>query len=237
MSHAFPIDPAEVLGVAPDASLDEMQAAFRAKSKSLIPMPAATPGRFGSWPALIELMGEARVAWRRPRRTRHKRGRPRPPLHLRREPPRPIARSARGRRRRHPPGKAGRGRASGHPVRAGRPAPASDDQPGGSQPERLAQPELAGRGLGPRPGDAHREPIRVLGRVLLATAKQTGSHASSSRDQAGGFRGWIAYATAAEARHAFDVLRQDLRRHGFGVRQTIRNLSIPRDWQDDDVAF
>jgi hypothetical protein len=54
------------------------------------------------------------------------------------------------------------------------------------------------------------------------------------REPAGAFRGWLSYPTASEARSAFDTLRLHLKKHGFGVRQTIRNLSIPRDWQDAD---
>jgi hypothetical protein len=246
MSHAFPIDPAEVLGVDADASLDAMQAAFRAKSKKYHPDAGGDAWAFRVLVRSYELLGEARVAWRAAQEEAQARPAPTrsgPTSSSSTVPPRsaPVDRE----------------------VRAG---VVDADVPR----ERLVGVELLvirfelddplmlltthreDRSLSvslnlnwPILGvaidageEARSESVRELDHVLIAVAKQTGTHASSTREPAGTFRGWLSYPTASEARAAFDSLRHQLRKHGFGVRQTIRNLSIPRDWQDiDDDAL
>jgi hypothetical protein len=230
MSHAFPIDPAEVLGVEPDASLDQIQAAFRAKSKKYHPDLGGDAWAFRILVRCHEILGEARVVWRAAQEESA-------PTHAPQAPPRPPT--------------------GDREVRSGivdRNVPADRlvgvelllirfelDDPldlltthredrSLSVSLNLNWPDLgAAVPTGVRP-----ELLRSLDSVVADVARQTGANSAASRELAGDFRGWLTYTTASQARHGFEALREALRRHDFGVRQTIRNLSIPRDWQGQE---
>ncbi len=52
-----------------------------------------------------------------------------------------------------------------------------------------------------------------------------------SQVEEGRFTGWLTFASAVKADEAFRRLRAELNRHQLGVVQTIRDVSIPRDWR------
>ncbi|MBX6312204.1 MAG: J domain-containing protein, partial [Isosphaeraceae bacterium] len=64
MQYGFSIDPAEVLGVAPNASLQEIREAYRAKAKRYHPDVSGDAWAFRIINRSYEILSTARVAGR-----------------------------------------------------------------------------------------------------------------------------------------------------------------------------
>ena len=61
---SFEIDPHQVLGVGPQATLEEIRDAYRRRPRDIILMPAVKTGRFASWSSRTRC--SARSAWPAP---------------------------------------------------------------------------------------------------------------------------------------------------------------------------
>lgn len=75
-----------------------------------------------------------------------------------------------------------------------------------------------------------RRAVTVIEKSVKAALKATRAISHASRADQGRFVSWLSYSTAQEAEKAFQAFRAALKLQGFGVLQTIREVTIPRDW-------
>jgi hypothetical protein len=239
VTATFLIDPLEVLGVPADASLADIQAAYRARSKKFHPDAGGDEWTFRVLARCYELMSTARVMGRASEE-------------FRRSPVVPDA------------GAAGEGPSGPAPG----PAPDEVEVRLGVQqteypPARQVAVEMllirfeldATLGLlmganedrnlsctlnmswPARPGQAPAgtESARIardLAEVFRLATRKTRPRSSWSEVQDGRFAGWLTYSTALQADQAFRLLRTESNRRELGFIQTIRDVTIPRDWHD-----
>jgi hypothetical protein len=228
VDYAFPLDPAEVLGVSAGASLDQIRDAYRAKSKRHHPDHGGDEWAFRVVARSYELLCTARVRGRASE-----------------EIARDVAPAAH-----HP--SAGRDRQ----VRPGvRDAAVPPDRLVAAEmlllryeldsPLSLMTEPAEDRNLSctlnvswPMPGasaagagdtKATREALEL---AFRETARRTAPTASrADRDDIGRFVGWLSYPTALKADEAFKAFQAALKARKLGVVQTIREVTIPRDWK------
>jgi hypothetical protein len=229
VDYAFPLDPRAVLGVPDDATLDQIRDAYRAKSKRYHPDAGGDEWAFRVVARSYELLCTARVMGRASEEmTRAPAAEPRP---------RAAARPDRQ-------------------VRAGihdADVPAERlvgveqlriryelDSPMSLMTERPEERNLsctlnlawplpeAGR-PDPAAAGATRE---ALAAAFRDAARRTAPTASSADDdEPARFAAWLSYPTARKADEAFKVLHAALRAHGLGVVETVREVTIPREWK------
>lgn len=253
MSHAFQINPREVLGVGESATLTELHEAYRTKSKKYHPDIGGDEWAFRIVTHAYELLSTARVMGRADEEIRREE----------------AARSA---------GQAWRATSQTQSPTAG-PNPFSRVQPDRVPPaegrartgvrDQIPDPhrligvemlllryELDGPSallLGGRPedrnlscnlniewptGEARGRGTGISAKILPAiqaafhaACKSVPPASASGRAEGEQFVGLISYASALQADEAFKALRKSLADQGYGVIQTIREVTIPRAWQ------
>jgi hypothetical protein len=223
LNYAFPLDPAEVLGVAPDASLQQIHEAYRAKSRKHHPDVGGDEWAFRIVARSYELLSTARVMGRASEEMTH--GTPPP---------------SRGQRDRQ--------------VRTGvRDTAVPPDRLVAVEmlllryeldgPLELMMEPAEERNLSctlnvswPIPGSSSSggpaRPIRdALDAAFRETIRRTAPTASrADHDDIGRFIGWLSYPTALKADEAFKAFQAALRARNLGVTQTIREVTVPREW-------
>ena len=234
MSHGLPLDPHEILGLAPGATSQEVREAFRAKSKKHHPDLGGDAWAFRIVVRAFEVLNASNAG-------------PGLDLHFgaARESPRPpSARPA--------PSTEATGQVrAGVRDRVADPAQlvavellrvryeardplvldtfTEPENPNLSGTLNLAWPDPeapAAAARGPRTAEVIASLTRVFDEVRAHTPVVT-SRSEVGPDGAR-FTGWLSYAGGEEAWQAFRVLREHLKRRGLGVRQWTRDLVIPR---------
>jgi hypothetical protein len=71
----------------------------------------------------------------------------------------------------------------------------------------------------------------ALGDAFMAIRLETDPLSSGSNVEHHEFTGWLSYPDIRRATAAFDRLQDDLHARGLGIRQWTRDLIIPRDWR------
>ena len=232
MTYTFEIDPSRVLGVAADASLEQIRDAYRALTKKYHPDHGGDEWAFRMVVRSYEVLGRARVA--------HRAAADDPPPSAGSTPrPGPSA---------PPPGSEGFSDRAGVRDRLDDPTLLVDvdllllrfevenpyDLIAVPDSERnlscnldIVWPSALADHVG---SDA----LPVGRSAEVAEAFETSmlrARPTSSREDAGPdvFRGWLTYPSARRASDAFTLFRQLLQERGLGVNQRIREIIIPRD--------
>ena len=232
MDYAFPLDPRAVLGVPPEATLEQIREAYRAKSKRYHPDVGGEEWAFRVVARSYELLCTARVMGRASEEMA--RG--------------PAASAAR-------PASSG-----GGPDRRVRPGVRDSAVPPDrlvavemlliryelDNPMSLLTERPEDRNLSctlniawPKPGapasfaEGGTRPLRAaLEAAFRETAQATAPTAArSDLDDIGRFVGWLSYPTATKADEAFRTFHAALQARGLGAEQTIREVTIPREWR------
>jgi hypothetical protein len=245
-NFSFNIEPADVLGVARDASLQEIRDAYRAKAKRYHPDAGGEDWAFRIVSQSYEILSTARVArasWREENA---------PPR------PRPGASAAAGPSAEPPPRpRPAPGEWTNETVRPGVEEPASDPSRVVDV-ERLSirhqidqvwlitersrehnllscclnvswpDPDLK---VPPYTIDGAAEILQGLAQVLDDLCVQSRALAARSMEVDGRFAGWVSYPNSERASAAFGRLREMLRARGLFVKQWSRDLIIPRQWR------
>jgi hypothetical protein len=230
---SFEIDPLKVLGVPPNATLEQIREAYRAKAKRYHPDKGGEDWVFRILSQSYELLCSARVVRA---------------AHFEAAPPTPAARP-----RREP---------SAETVHAGIQDKDVDPHHvvavehlcvrylwddasylwlGQAVPE---QERFLSCSLNINwPDTARLEPgvaipgaddiIAALSEIFDATIIGTRAINSRSHIEAGRFAGWLSYSSFDRSWKALQGLHQSLRQRGLGIRQWSRDLFIPRAWQFD----
>jgi hypothetical protein len=236
MQHTIEIDPEEILGVRPGASLEEIRAAYHQQAKKYHPDAKGDAWAFRMVTRAYEILGRSRVA----SRLVEERARA-SPAHP--TPPRPAAAPLRTQGAEEEQVRAGVRDAVADPAllvdaeiliihyETTDPAEffltAPEDRNLSctlnlAWPSRRGSPSYAGP-TDPRPY------VKRLEAALKPLAKSTGATASRALDEAGRYSLWLTYPTASKAAEAFRAAHQALRAAGFGVDQRTRNLMLPRE--------
>jgi hypothetical protein len=236
MTYTFEIDPNQVLGVPPGASLEQIRDAYRARSKKYHPDLGGDEWAFRLVARSYELLSRARVAGRFSAEA----GSASSPSASPAAPVDPIV----------PKG----GEDEGGSVRSGvrdrvdHPILLVDVELLLLRVELENPYEVIGmpsskRNLsctlnvtwpsvlaadappGPAPGSVLARVVESFGVTLDATRPSS----SAQDDGSSAFRGWLSYPSAQESYAAFNRLREALKERGLGVSQRIREIIIPRD--------
>lgn len=230
---SFEIDPLAVLGVAADASLEQIREAYRKKAKRYHPDTGGEDWVFRILSQSYELLCSARVV-----RAAHFEAAAPPPADRRRRDP--SAESV------HP----GIRDKDIDPARVvavehlcvrylwddasylwlGQAMP--DEQRFLSCSLNLNWPDAARLAPGADVGDASAV-VAALAEVFDATIIGTRTINSRSRVEDGRFAGWLSYSSFDRSWKALQGLHRALRSRGLGMRQWSRDLFIPRAWQFD----
>lgn len=230
MDYAFPLDPRAVLGVPAEASLEQIRDAYRAKSKRYHPDAGGDEWAFRVVARSYELLCTARVM-----------GRATEEMSRGPAPARASSSTHGGQDRR---------------VRSGvrDTAVAPDrlvavemlliryeiDNPMSLMTERAEDRNLSCtlNIAWPLPGapassEGGTRPIReALEAAFREAARATAPTAARSDvDDIGRFVGWLSYPTATKADEAFKAFHAALQARGLGAEQTIREVTIPREWK------
>jgi hypothetical protein len=233
MQLSFTLDPGEVLGVAPDASLQEIRRAYHEQAKKYHPDLGGDPWVFRVINRSYEALSAARVAGRAAEE---------------------FAASA-------PPAQADSPDLRHDPAAHDTERIQADLRDEVGDPTRLVDVELLLLRFpldGPldyltrpadernlscclnvswpsrRPGRAPRTPGEAapiaskLARAFAPLPRKTRAVASRSRSEEGRFDAWLSYPTAERAWAAFQVLHRALRKHGLGVDQWSREIILER---------
>lgn len=253
MSHAFQINPREVLGVGEDATLSELHEAYRNKSKKHHPDVGGEEWAFRIVTRAYELLSTARVMGRADEEMR------------REEASRAASPGGRASSQGDPRTTTSNPFSRVHPTRS----PSAEGQSRSGVRDQVSDStrlvavemlllryELDGPAtllLGGKPEDRNLScnlniewPCREAGMVVprLAAAilptiqesfrvacKAVPPSSASSRSEDGRFVGLISHASALQADEAFKAMRKFLRDQDCGVVQTIHEIAIPRTWQ------
>ena len=230
MTYTFEIDPNQVLGVPPGASLEQIRDAYRSRSKKYHPDLGGDEWAFRLVSRSYELLSRARVAGRFAAESGA------PPA----APVEPVV--PRGTEDEGASVRTGVRDRVDHPlllvdvellllrVELENPydviaMPASKRNL--SCTLNVSWPPAVAADAPPGP-----DPAGVLPRVAEAfgvALKQTRPTSSAQDDGPASFRGWLSYQSAQESYDAFNRLRQALKGLGLGVSQRIREVIIPRD--------
>jgi hypothetical protein len=240
---SYPLDPAEILGVSATASLQEIREAYRAKTKLHHPDKGGDEWAFRVVTKAHELLCTARVAGRV---SEEDVSRPSPATQAPPNPFAPIDPRAAGRH-------------------ADRQANPDVDVPPlrlvdvemlvirfeNENPLTFLLEAAEHRNLScsvnlswpSKAVDAGSIRAAVTGETLetlsaafdKATTSARAIAARSSVDE-GRFAGWLTFSSVARAEEGFKVLRAALNDSGFGVVRTVREVSIPRTWDDPKRA-
>jgi hypothetical protein len=230
VDYAFPLDPRAVLGVPADATLEQIRDAYRAKSKRYHPDAGGDEWAFRVVARSYELLCTARVMGRANEEMT------RAPAAAE---PRPRGATAPNRHVRagvHDEGLAPERLVGIEQLRIRYEL----DSPMSLMLERPEDRNLSCtlNVTWPLPAAgtldaAAARPIReALDGAFREAARQTAPTASSADDdEPARYVAWLSYSTARKADDAFKVLHAALRARGLGVVETIREVTIPRDWK------
>lgn len=238
MQYSFSLDPEEILGVSSNATLEQLQQAYRQKAKKFHPDISGEPWSFRVVQKAYQLLTTSRIA----RRVEEEQKRSAPPAP-------PTAATTTSRPTSPPP------EAQDEQVRSVAHDEVKDpallvdvdlfllryevDDPAEflmlSPEERNLSCSLnvlwpSRRGGRPYEGPAEPDPyIKTLRNVLAGLVKQT--RPLDQRMTVGEDRlvGWMSYASMARASEAAKILRGLLREAGYGVDQRSRELVVPRE--------
>jgi len=73
--------------------------------------------------------------------------------------------------------------------------------------------------------------LDALGAAFTAIREKTDAGSSDSKVEHHQFAGWLSYPDIRRATDAFKLLQDDLHARGLGIKQWTRDLIIPRDWR------
>lgn len=230
MDYAFPLDPCVVLGVPADANMEQIRDAYRARSKRYHPDVGGDEWAFRVVARSYELLCTARVM-----------GRASAEMGREPAPAEPRPRSATNRDRQVRPGVHDQDVAPERlvdveqlliryeidsPIRLMSERPEERNL---SCTLNLAWPRQAG---GPFDPSRLGEIRGAIEDAFRETASQTGpTDASADDDEPARFTAWLTYPSARKADDAFRILHAALRSRGLGAVETIREVTIPRDWK------
>ncbi len=254
MSHAFQINPREVLGVSENASLADLHNAYRTKSKTYHPDVGGEEWAFRVLTRAYEILSTARVMGRADEEMRREDSAREHQNATADRPSRPSAEAG--------PNPFARVRPDRTPSRDGTSRQGVRDPV--AEPGRLVGLEmlllrfelegplglLAGapedRNLSCSlhiawPVDESTKPRidpdrvaashNVLMRAFEAARSRVPPISAEGRVEGERFVGLLSYNSALQADEAFKVFRKSLLEKGYGVSQTIRDLTIPRAWR------
>lgn len=234
MTYTYEIDPALVLGVSPDASLEQIRDAYRTRSKKYHPDLGGDEWAFRLVARSYEVLSKARISSRLSSEST-----PRPSA----QPAAPMAEPVSPRE----PGTEGASVRSGIRDQVAHPGllvdvellllrleldnpydvisiPAADRNLSCSLNVSWPRSVPEAEGGGP-------ERERLAGQVAAAFADvMIRSQSTSSWQDEGptSFKGWLSFPTAQRCYGAFNLLRNALKARGLGVNQKIREIIIPR---------
>lgn len=230
MDYAFPLDPRVVLGVEADASLQEIRDAYRTQSKRYHPDVGGDEWAFRVVARSYELLCTARVMGRASEEMARSPARS----------PEPRPRTASGHDRRVREGVHDTGVAAERLVNVEQLLIRYEiDSPTSLMTERPEERNLSctlnlawPRPDAPSPGsDAARSLRMALEDAFREVAGRSAPTASSADEDPGRFAGWLTYPTARKADDAFKLLHAALLARGLGAVETIREVTIPREWK------
>ncbi|RUL89594.1 J domain-containing protein [Tautonia sociabilis] len=233
MTYTFDIDPLVVLGLPPDASMEQIRDAYRSRSKKYHPDLGGDEWAFRILSRSYEILCRARVAGRCAAEA------------VRQEPSMPVVDPVVPRAERDAEGASVR---SGVKDRVDHPIQLIDVELLLLRLEVENPYEVIGMASSDRnlscnldvawpsalwgDGEGGPDPGRILAQVEAAfAATASGSRPTSSWKDEGSssFRGWLSYPSAQACYDAFNQLRRELKARGLGVHQRIRELIIPRE--------
>jgi hypothetical protein len=233
---SFDLDPHQVLGVSPEATLGEIREAYRQKAKKFHPDAGGEDWTFRILVQAYEMLSAARVA----RATRDE-----PPARQQPQPQTTVrARPDRTGETVHP----GVHDRDVHPARVvavellcvrylwdeadylwlGQRVP--DEERFLSCNLNISWPDVAGADREAAPGD-RAAVVATLGEIfdhMIITSRVVSSRCRAQDDR---FAGWLSYSSFERASKALNALHELLRSRGFGLRQWSRDLFIPRGWR------
>jgi hypothetical protein len=235
LNFAMQFDPYEVLGIDRSASLAEIRDAYRARTKTHHPDVGGSAWAFRVLTRSYEIVSTARVMGRAGEESARAEAAPRPASTNGPETPSSKVASGEGR------------------TRAG--AVDSRVEPSHrvavemlllryqiDDPSDLFSGEASDRNLScnlniqwPAPGEAaedvDRRPLMAsLARAVEKMIRDVPPVSQKISPSDSRFGAWLSYASAVDADRAFQTLRAAIRPAGLGVEETIREISIPRDW-------
>lgn len=232
MQYAFSLDPCVILGVKPDASLQEIRDAYREKAKRYHPDKGGDAWAFRVVSQAYELLGQARVVDRASSETTVAKAPPASPI-------------------KPPPAHSGAWQAEktrdGIQDKVGDPArlvdvemfiiryaisdmlqvfSSSDSRTLScnlniSWPSKL-HAQYQGRG-------DHSAILERVARAFAPLAKKTRAAGSHADGDDGRFSAWLSYPTLARAKDALQVLHAAFVAQGLGLSQWTREMVVPRD--------
>jgi hypothetical protein len=232
---SFEIDPLKVLGVPPNATLEQIREAYRAKAKRYHPDTGGEDWVFRILSQSYELLSSARVV-----RAAHFEAAPPPPPAAPRHRHEPSAETVH-------PGIRDRDVDPNRIVAVehlcvrylwddanylwlGQTVP--EEQRFLSCSLNISWPD--GARIDTRADLPEVERIvAILAEVFDATIIGTRAINSRARVEDGRFAGWLSYSTFDRSNKALQGLHQALRQRGLGIRQWSRDLFLPRAWQFD----
>ncbi len=243
--HSYPLDPHEILGVAPGTALGAIREAYREKAKKYHPDVGgdAWAFRIVSW--AYQTLGTARVVGRAQEEMTRPAASPTPP-------PREPTAAAAGPRIRPPDAQA---------PPDGRVRPGYRDK--GADPARTIDVELLlirfevadpmelifvprpedrnlscslnvswpARGAPALPPAAATQVLHSLSEAFDVATSQGRPVSARSNTDGGRFSGWLSFPTVARAEAAFLALHGALKPRDLFVAESIREIFVPRDWR------
>lgn len=244
MTYAFPLDPFEVLEVSSEATLEEIQTAFRNKSRRYHPDVGGDAWAFRVLVRCYELLSTARVM-----------GRAHSELLRTNEPPPRAANPT--------------ANPTANPFETIRPTAARAEDGGARAgardshlpPDRLVAVEMLliryemetplgmlatpseDRNLsctlhftwpprGTSAAEKGASQLRGMEDAFHKTMRKSHAISGWSRVDDGAFQGWLTYSSAVRADEAFRMFRASISKINLGVEETIRDITIPRHWSE-----
>lgn len=238
MIYSYPLDPAEILGVPATATIQEIRDAYRAKTKLYHPDKGGDEWAFRVVTKAHELMCTARVAGRTAEDSRPATSAPRPENPFGPIDPKAAHQQQSTRQEQPDPDVPEDRRVDVEllVIRFETENPLtflleSSDHRNLSCSVNVSWPSSSLDGATIR-GFASEPTLAALQEAFdRATTAGRPIAARSSVDE-GRFAGWLTYSSVPRAEEGFKALRNALTGAGFGVVRSVREVSIPRTWND-----
>ena len=240
-AHSYPLDPHEILGLAPGAALGEIREAYREKAKRYHPDHGGDAWTFRIVAWAYQTLGTARVVGRASEEMSRPAGPARAAATAEERPrtgPAPTAEGADGRVRR------------GYRDKDADPARTVEvelllirfevadpmELLSGAPEDRNLSCSLnvswPSRTAPPPPPEVAAPTLHALSEAFdAATAGKSRPVSARSGVEGGRFAGWLSFPTVARAEAAFEAFHAELNRRGLFVAQSIRDIFVPRDWR------